>query len=101
MPFDLSDGVAALAAGLRAPGMSVRRWQADAFAASLRSGVSARHGSPPSVIADAVAKAVTAARSKTRYAVGLGAKPLITAKRLLGDRQFDALIRRATGVPKG
>ena len=75
--------------------------QADAFAASLRSGVSARHGSPPSVIADAVAKAVTTRRPKTRYAVGLGAKPLITAKRLLGDRQFDALIRRVTGVPKG
>jgi len=49
--------------------------------------------SPPEVIADAVAKAVTARRRpKTRYVVGGGAKPIIFARRVLSDRAFDRLI---------
>jgi len=48
--------------------------------------------SPPEVIADAVAKAVTARRPKTRYAVGGGAKPILLARKLLSDRAFDRLI---------
>ena len=56
--------------------------------------------SPPSVISDAIGKAVTAGRPKTRYAVGFGAKPLIAAGSILSDRQFDALITRATGMPR-
>jgi NAD(P)-dependent dehydrogenase (short-subunit alcohol dehydrogenase family) len=48
--------------------------------------------SPPEVIADAVAKAVTARRPRTRYVVGGGAKPIILARRLLSDRAFDRLI---------
>ena len=74
--------------------------QADAVAKSLRSEATANRNSPPSVISDAIAKAVTAPRPKTRYAVGFGAKPLIAAGVLLSDRQFDALISRATGVPR-
>jgi NAD(P)-dependent dehydrogenase (short-subunit alcohol dehydrogenase family) len=31
---------------------------------------------------------------KTRYVVGFGARPLITLRRCLPDRAFDALIRR-------
>ena len=54
--------------------------------------------SPPSVVADAVAKAVTARRPRTRYVVGFAARPLITLRRLLPDRAFDAVIKRATGV---
>ena len=74
--------------------------QADAVAKSLRSEATANRNSPPSVISDGIAKAVTAPRPKTRYAVGFGAKPLIAAGVLLSDRQFDALISRATGVPR-
>ncbi|MFF2450963.1 oxidoreductase [Isoptericola sp. NPDC058082] len=74
--------------------------QAEAVARSLRSEANTRRNSPPSVIADAIAKAVTARRPKTRYAVGYGARPLIAAGRILGDRQFDALITRASGVPR-
>lgn len=74
--------------------------QAEAVAKSLRSEANANRNSPPSVISDAIAKAVTAKRPKTRYAVGFGAKPLIAAGALLSDRQFDALISRATGVPR-
>lgn len=74
--------------------------QAAAVAKSLRSEANANRNSPPSVIADAIGKAVTARRPKTRYAVGFGARPLIGARRLLTDRQFDALISRATGLPR-
>lgn len=73
--------------------------QADAVAKSLSSGANGNRNSPPSVIADAIGKAVTARRPKTRYVVGFGARPLITARALLPDRAFDALIARATGVP--
>jgi NAD(P)-dependent dehydrogenase (short-subunit alcohol dehydrogenase family) len=73
--------------------------QADAVAASLSSEANARRSSPPTVIADAIAKAVTARRPKTRYAVGYGARPIIFMHDVLPDRAFDAFIRRATGVP--
>ncbi|QVJ01492.1 oxidoreductase [Nocardiopsis eucommiae] len=74
--------------------------QAEAVAKSLRSEANASRNSPPSVVADAIGKAVTAGRPKTRYVVGFGAKPLIAARGMLSDRQFDALISRATGVPR-
>ncbi|GAA4736085.1 oxidoreductase [Phytohabitans rumicis] len=48
--------------------------------------------SPPSVIANAVAKAATARRPRTRYAVGRGAKPILAARRVLPDRAFDRLM---------
>ena len=51
-----------------------------------------RLASPPSVVANAIAKAVTAKRPRTRYAIGAGAKPAVIARRLLPDRFFDAVI---------
>ncbi|GAA0410640.1 oxidoreductase [Microbispora corallina] len=74
--------------------------QAAAVAESLSSPASARRNSPPSVIADAIGRAATARRPKTRYTAGFGAKPLIFTRWLLPDRAFDALITRATGVPR-
>lgn len=74
--------------------------QASAVARSLRSEANANRNSPPSVISDAIGKAVTAKRPKTRYAVGFGARPLIAARSILSDRQFDAQITRATGLPR-
>ena len=74
--------------------------QAGAVAKSLRSEANTNRNSPPSVIADAIGKAVTASKPRTRYAVGFGARPLITARGLLSDRQFDALIGRAVGMPR-
>jgi NAD(P)-dependent dehydrogenase (short-subunit alcohol dehydrogenase family) len=73
--------------------------QADAVAASLTSDTTARRSSPPTLIAGTIAKAVTARRPKTRYAVGYGARPIIFLHDVLPDRAFDAFIRRATGVP--
>jgi NAD(P)-dependent dehydrogenase (short-subunit alcohol dehydrogenase family) len=55
--------------------------------------------SAPTVIADAIAKAVTARRPATRYVAGYGARPLIFLRRVLPDRAFDAVIRRAVRVP--
>ncbi|MFD6398911.1 oxidoreductase [Nocardia sp. NPDC060249] len=73
--------------------------QAEAVAASLGPEATvARLSSPPEVIADAIGKAVTARRPKTRYRVGFGSRPLIFLKWLLPDRAFDALIKRATGT---
>jgi short-subunit dehydrogenase len=51
--------------------------------------------SPPSVIANAIAKAVTSHRPRTRYAVGGGAKPVLFLRRALPDRAFDAVVTRA------
>jgi hypothetical protein len=73
--------------------------QADAVATSLSSEANARRSSPPSVIADTIAKAVTARRPRTRYAAGYGARPIIFMHDVLPDRAFDAFIRQATGVP--
>lgn len=74
--------------------------QAQAVAASLTSGSTAERSSPPELIGRTITKAATARRPRTRYAVGYGAKPIIAAHTLLPDRTFDAMIRRATGVPK-
>ena len=51
------------------------------------------------MIAEAITKACTARRPRTRYVVGAGARPLITLRNLLPDRAFDAVIRRATNMP--
>jgi NAD(P)-dependent dehydrogenase (short-subunit alcohol dehydrogenase family) len=72
--------------------------QADAVANSLTSEANAKRLSAPQVIADAIGKAVTARKPKTRYATGFGAKPMITLRGMLSDRQFDSFIKRATGV---
>ncbi|MBX7551679.1 oxidoreductase [Streptomyces sp. NPDC004232] len=74
--------------------------QAAAVATSLRSEANANRNSPPSVIADAIGKAVTTRRPKTRYATGFGARPLITLRRVLPDRVFDTAISRAVGMPR-
>ncbi|MFD5949676.1 oxidoreductase [Streptomyces collinus] len=73
---------------------------ADAVASSLRSEANTKRNSPPQVIADAIGKAVTARRPKTRYATGFGARPLIALRRIVSDRAFDTVISRATGLPR-
>jgi NAD(P)-dependent dehydrogenase (short-subunit alcohol dehydrogenase family) len=73
--------------------------QGNAVAQSLTSESTQRRSSPPELIAKTIAKAVTAQRPKTRYAVGYGAKPIIFMHDVLPNRAFDALISRATGMP--
>lgn len=74
--------------------------QAHAMAESMVGDDSRKRQSSPELIADTIAKAVTAHRPKTRYAVGFGAKPMIFLRRLLSDRAFDGFMRMATGMPK-
>lgn len=74
--------------------------QAQAMARSMVGQTSRKYQSPPQVIADTIARAVSARRPKTRYAVGFGAKPLIFLRRLLSDRAFDGLMRLATGISR-
>lgn len=48
--------------------------------------------SQPTVVADAIARAVQARRPKTRYVAGNMAKPLMLIRKYLGDRVYDRLI---------
>lgn len=74
--------------------------QASAMSEWMVGEASRKQLSPPELIADTIGKAVAARRPKTRYAVGFGAKPLIFLRRLLSDRAFDNLMRRAAGFPR-
>lgn len=48
--------------------------------------------SSPTVVADAIFKAIAAKKPKTRYVVGKLARPLIFIRKYLGDRIFDKAI---------
>jgi hypothetical protein len=54
--------------------------------------------SAPSVIGKTIVEIVKARRPRTRYRVGFGSTPMIFLRRLLSDRAFDAVIRRAVGI---
>ena len=49
-------------------------------------------GTPPSVIANVVSKAVSSTKPRTRYVAGKYAKPMILIRQWLGDRVFDKVI---------
>ncbi len=74
--------------------------QANAMAQSMIGEASVKRQSPPQIVADTIAKAVTASKPKTRYAIGFGAKPMIFLRGILSDRAFDGMMRRATGISK-
>jgi NAD(P)-dependent dehydrogenase (short-subunit alcohol dehydrogenase family) len=68
--------------------------QAKGVVAAMRATeTNPRLASPPGVIADAIVRAVTARRPKTRYVVGVGARPAIFLRALLPDRAFDSFAR--------
>ena len=54
-------------------------------------------GSPPTVIADTVLKALRAKRPKTRYAAGQYAKPVLILRKLVSDRMYDRVVERMVG----
>jgi hypothetical protein len=54
-------------------------------------------GAPPQVIADTIAKAVSARRPKARYAAPASAQAILFLRWLLSDRMLDALILRVYG----
>jgi NAD(P)-dependent dehydrogenase (short-subunit alcohol dehydrogenase family) len=53
--------------------------------------------SPPSVVVDAIVKAIAARRPRTRYAVGKLARPMILLRKFFGDRVFDKAILSQVG----
>ena len=53
--------------------------------------------SPPTIVADAIIKAIAAKRPKTRYVVGKLARPLILLRKFFGDRVFDKAILSQVG----
>jgi len=57
--------------------------------AEMSANMSTDAGSPPSVIANTISRAIKARRPRTRYAVGYGARPLIFLRKWGGDRVFD------------
>lgn len=50
-------------------------------------------GAEPEAVAATIVRAATAARPRTRYPVGRGARTVIAARRVLPDRVFDRLLR--------
>jgi NAD(P)-dependent dehydrogenase (short-subunit alcohol dehydrogenase family) len=62
--------------------------------AGMSSDMSPDAGSPPSVIANTISRAIRARRPRTRYAVGYGARPLIFIRKWFGDRTFDWVLGR-------
>ena len=57
-----------------------------------------RRGVAPEVVARTIERALTARRMRARYVVGSDARAMLIAKRLLPDRVFDRVARRALGV---
>ncbi len=65
---------------------------AERVAKTMRDTYDSGKASPASLIADVIAKAVTARRPKTRYAAGYMAKPVLFLRRIVSDRLFDRMI---------
>lgn len=66
---------------------------AENTAKGMRKMYSGNSLSDPKVISNAIVKASTAKRPKTRYLIGYGAKPLVFLRRILSDRMFDRMAR--------
>lgn len=60
--------------------------------AGLLTAADQNSSSPPEVVADAVIRALSARRPRTRYVVGAGARPLIALRWLATDRGFDRIM---------
>jgi hypothetical protein len=60
-----------------------------------------RSGSPPEAVARVVARALTARRPRTRYLVGVTARPLAILAAVLPDRLLDRVRLRIFGLPQG
>jgi NAD(P)-dependent dehydrogenase (short-subunit alcohol dehydrogenase family) len=58
----------------------------------------AKRGVPPEQVAQTIERALTARRMRSRYVVGRDARAMILARRLLPDRVFDRVAKRALGV---
>jgi NAD(P)-dependent dehydrogenase (short-subunit alcohol dehydrogenase family) len=66
--------------------------QARGMAGALASTERAATSTPPEVIAEAILHAASAARPRSRYPVGRGARAILTLRRILPDRLFDPVV---------
>jgi hypothetical protein len=58
----------------------------------------ARRGIPPEQVAETIERALSARRMRARYVVGRDAKAMLMIRRLLPDRTWDRVARRALRV---
>jgi NAD(P)-dependent dehydrogenase (short-subunit alcohol dehydrogenase family) len=85
---------------LRESGPDARRLYADPYRHFLRVGLAReRHGSPPEVVAQAVARALTTPRPRARYLVGKDSRRMAVAAAALPTPLLDALRRRIGHQP--
>ena len=68
---------------------------AQRVAKATKSSYESGNGSSPSVVANAISSAIKSRRPKTRYVAGKLARPLILARKWLGDRLFDRIMMSA------
>jgi NAD(P)-dependent dehydrogenase (short-subunit alcohol dehydrogenase family) len=81
---------------LQMSGSAAYAEQARRHARMLATADTSNLASPPEVVAKTILRAVSARRSKTRYATGGGARTILFFNKILSDRMFDRLIRRVT-----
>jgi NAD(P)-dependent dehydrogenase (short-subunit alcohol dehydrogenase family) len=62
--------------------------------ATLERGDGPKLASSPDTVAKKIVKAATAAHPRPRYPVGRGAGTIVRSRKVLGDRTFDAVIKR-------
>ncbi len=67
---------------------------AGRMARAARRPYQAKKATPPETIAELIVSAASASRPKTRYVAGHLAKPVLWARRLLGDRGYDWMVRK-------
>jgi NAD(P)-dependent dehydrogenase (short-subunit alcohol dehydrogenase family) len=58
----------------------------------------AKRGVPPELVAQTIERALNARRMKSRYLVGRDARAMVIVRRLLPDRVFDRIAKKALGV---
>jgi NAD(P)-dependent dehydrogenase (short-subunit alcohol dehydrogenase family) len=80
---------------LACSGTSAYAEHAHAHARMLASSETSAGVSSPDVVARTIVRALEARRPRTRYATGGGARTILFLRRMLSDRAFDALMRRA------
>jgi NAD(P)-dependent dehydrogenase (short-subunit alcohol dehydrogenase family) len=71
-----------------------------AFVETYEKGPMRRLGGPPEVVAERIAKAITATRPRARYTVTASAKALIAQKAILPDAGWDAVMRTTFPQPR-
>jgi len=67
---------------------------AEKVRATMERGDGPRLASSPDTVAKKIVKAATTSHPRPRYPVGRGAGTIVRARRALGDRTFDAIIKR-------